>query len=243
MLLPAILGCSAAMVLLLAGYVFGAKRGYRVRKELRDVVVDLALDPRHRQDGTDTQAWSELGKVTEVLMRQGDALQRMVESLVQRDGEVEYLRTLVQQGLTPLLQREQLAFELSNMPTGSGHRGELTHLLDQIAEKGHFGAVLLSDEDGLPLGASSNAKELDRLAAIASLVLLLADRMSRNGGAIPLSLMVHDETNRETLWRILHIGDRRFLLTAVSSGALLTPTALDAALPTVDSVLSAEYTL
>jgi hypothetical protein len=99
-------------------------------------------------------------------------------------------------------------------------------------------AVLLSDEEGWPLASSSNSRNPEKLAATASLLLLLADRFARDDSPAPLSLMVHDESNTITLCRIFRVGGQRLSLTAVSTGTPLTPTALDPALVKVDAVLA-----
>ncbi len=209
-LLSAIVGLGASVLLLFAGYLFGVKRGSDVREDLR------------RQDLTQTQD-----------------LKRLREQLSQRsDEEQESLKAAIQQALTPLVQRDRLSFELSHLEGRSGHHSDLTRLLDQIADKGNFTAVLLSDDEGWPLAASSNAKEADRLAATSSLLLLVADRLSRDSAPAPLSLMVHDGANVVTLCRIFKVDDHRLALVAVSPGAQLSPTALDPALTRIDAVLS-----
>ena len=208
-LLSAVIGVGAAVLLLTGGYLLGANRGYRAREQLR------------RQN---TEQAEQIG-----LLRQ---------RLLPLDEGDENLRTTIKQVLTPLLEREQLSFELSHLVATSGRRSDLTALMDQIAEKGNFLAVLLSDEDGWPLASSSNTRDLERLGATASLAFLLADRIARDSAAAPLSLMVHDEANTVTLCRIFSVADQRLSLTAVSSGAQLTPMALDPALVKVAAVLS-----
>jgi hypothetical protein len=209
-LLSAIIGLGAATLLLTAGYLFGVKRGYHAREQLR------------RQN---------LVQVSEI--------RRLPEQLSQQHNEQENnLLATIQQVLTPLVQREQLSHELSHLEARLGHGSDLTILLDQIAEKGNFEAVLLGDEAGWPLAASSNTRDLERWGATTSLLLLLADRMSRDSAPAPLALMVHDEANKVTLCRIFRVSGQRLSLTAASTGAQLTPTALDPALVTVNAVLS-----
>ncbi|MCK7533022.1 MAG: hypothetical protein MZV63_19325 [Marinilabiliales bacterium] len=163
----------------------------------------------------------------------------MPEQLSQRPNEQENnLLATLQQVLTPLVQREQLSHELSHLEARLGHGSDLTILLDQIAEKGNFEAVLLGDEAGWPLAASSNTRDLERWGATTSLLLLLADRMSRDSAPAPLALMVHDEANKVTLCRIFRVSGQRLSLTAASTGAQLTPTALDPALVKVNAALS-----
>lgn len=209
-LLSAIVGLGAAILLLSAGYLFGVKRGSDIRERLR------TLDLTQTQD-----------------------LRRLREQLSQRSNEQEEsLKAAIHQALTPLVQRDRLSHELSSLENHPGNRGNLTTLLDQIAEKGNFAAVLLSDSQGWPLAASSNARDLDRLGATTSLLLLIADRMGRDDAPGPLSLMAHDGTNMMTLCRFFKVGDHQLALTAVSPGTQLTPTALDPALVKIDAVLS-----
>ena len=205
-----VVGLGAAVLLLTAGYLFGVKRGSSLRESLR--IQDLAQSQDIR-----------------ILREQVSLL---------RNEQEESLRTAIQQILAPLAQREKLSFDLSHLEGRSGHHSDLSTLLDQIAEKGNFTAVLLSDNEGLPLAASRNARDLDRLGATSSLLLLIADRMGRGDAPAPLSLMVHDGANMVTLCRIFNVGDQRLALTAVSPGGQLTPMALDPALVKVDVVLS-----
>jgi predicted regulator of Ras-like GTPase activity (Roadblock/LC7/MglB family) len=213
----AVAGVSAAVLLLTAGYLFGVKRGFKAREQLRQLNLQQA---------------EELQRLRERMTRQQ-----------QNDADIQSLRTelsKVQQVLTPLIQRERLGFALANLQTGAGRHRDLMGLVDQIAAKGGFSAVLLNDAEGLPLAASSNVKDLDRLAVLSSMVLLLADRISRDNNAPnPLAVMVHDEANKLTLCRIFRVGGKRLLLTAVSTDTQLLPTALDPALAKLDTVLSA----
>lgn len=208
-LLSAVIGVAAAALLLTGGYLFGANRGYQAREQLR------------RRNSEQAE---EIG-----LLRQ---------RLSPPDEGDENLRTTIKQVLAPLMQREQLSFDLSHLKGAAGRRGDLTALVDQIADKGNFSAVLLSDQEGWPLASSSNTRDLERLGATASLLFLLADRIARDSAPAPLSLIVHDEANTVTLCRIFQVADQRLSLTAVSTGSQLTPTALDPALVKVAGVLS-----
>ena len=245
--LAIILGIGAATVLVVAGYLLGAKRALHARKQLREQAMQQVKEQhrlreqvaRHLKGDADALVLrKDLVKMTKVLLHQNNAVHRMLEPFNKRDAEMDSLRTLVEHALTPLTQREQLAYELSTLHTNTGDRSNLVALLDEIAEKGQFWAVSLHDEQGLPLAASRNSKNTDRLTAISALVLLFADRIGRDGDPAPLSLMVHDEANMATLCRIFHVGEQRLLLSAIATGAQLTPTALDPALAKVDTVLS-----
>jgi hypothetical protein len=162
----------------------------------------------------------------------------MFQPLARRVDQDDDLRAAVEHVLTPLVQRERVGMELASVETGAGHQADLNHLLDQIASKGRFQVVVLCDDQGLPLASSSNDWDLERLGGISALLLVLADRIGREGAPAPLSVMVHDEENKVTLSRIFRVRDRRLLLTAVSTGAELTPSALDPALAKIDAALA-----
>ena len=214
-------GLATAAILLLAGYLFGVKQGHQAREKLREQLSeqkDLKID---------------------TLIRQSDALQRVIEPLAEWDVQVEKLRTdIIKQMQGTMTHHDQVALELTGLQTSTESRGDLTLLMDEIAEKARFEAVLLSDENGLPLVASSNAKNLDWMAAIASFVVIFGDRISRDNAASPVSFLVRNSGNQDVLCRIFHVGNQRLVLTAVSHKLQLTPSALDPALEKMIRLLS-----
>jgi hypothetical protein len=171
------------------------------------------------------------------LIQVAETSQSPEQLLKQHNEQDDSLRATIQQVLTPLIQREWLSHELSHLETQLSHDSDLKILCDQLAEKGNFEAVLLIDEAGWPLAASSNTRDLEKLGVISSLLIHFADRMSRDGAPAPLALMMHDEANKETLCRIFRVGGQRLALTVASTGAQLTPTALDPALVKIDGAL------
>ncbi len=207
-LLPVIIAFGATILLLTAGYLFGARKGEQARTRLR----------------------------TQNLYQMED-LTRLRERLAQHENEDANLRLAIQTVLTPLVQRDQLSYELGRLEGDPGQRRDLTALLDQMAEKGNFSGVLLSDEQGWPLAAGTGTQNQDRLGATASLLLLLADRMGRDGSPAPLSLMVHDAANTTTLCRLFQVENQRLMLTVISPGADLSPAVLDPALVRLNRAL------
>lgn len=206
-----LIGLGAAVLLLIAGYLAGLRRGAEAREALRAQSIRL---------------FNELTAVQDDLARRSEAQEHS-------------LRATIEEALAPIVQREQLSLDLSRLKSGAGERRDLTNLLDKIAEAGNFSLVVLSDDDGLPLAANGAAQDADRLAANSSLVLLMADRMSLANQPQPLAIMIHDETNRLTLCRIFQVQDKRVTLTAVASGnERLAPTALDPALGKVGGMLA-----
>jgi hypothetical protein len=210
LILAAVVGVGAASLLISAGYLLGARRGAAAREKLRRRGV-----------------------------LQAQAVQHLRSQLSQRrSAEDDKLRATIEQVLSPLVQRERLSLDLSHLEGRLGQRGDLTQLLDQIADKGNFTAVLLSDNEGWPVAASANAGDIDRLGATASLLLLIAERLGQDGNPAPLSLMLHDGANRVTLCRLFQVKEQRLALTAVATAAQLTPTSLDPALAKVDAILA-----
>lgn len=207
-LASAIIGLAAAAFLLLAGYLFGASSGRSAREKLRRKNFELARD---------------FAQLRLTLSRE-------------ESEQNESLRATIEEVLTPLIRKEQLAQGLSHVSLGA-HR-DLTPLFDQIAEKGGFSTVLLSNEEGLPLAANTAAGDSGRLLATASLMLLVADRIAGQQAPAPLAIMIYDETDASTLFRIFRIHDHRLSLTAVTRGARVTPTVLDPVLARVGAALS-----
>lgn len=248
MLFAVISGIASAVLVLTAGYLIGARRGVRARERLWQQSLDLADGLREERQMLTEQRESvraevrrdDLGSLIDLLMKQGEAMEHLLEPLSRRVGEDDELRTTVKEVLTPLLQRERLGMELGSLEAEMGDRSGLTHLLDQIAEKGRFRVVVLNDDEGLPLATSSNAWDVDRLAGVSAHLSVLADRLGRNGAPAPLSVMLHDEDNQLTLCRIFRVRDKRLILTAVSTGAELSTSALDPALAKVDAALSSQ---
>lgn len=209
LVLSAIIALGAAVFLLTAGYLLGVKRGAQARERLR------------MQTLAQTQEAARLRE-------------RLTQETAGPEGN---LKDTIEELLAPLIERDRLSFELSRLESQSELHSDLNLLLAQIAEKGNFATVLLSDNEGWPLAASGNTNDLDRLGVTASLLILVADRMEVAGAPAPLALMVHDAANMVTLCRIFRVGDHRLALTAVSPSALLTCTALDPALVKVDAAL------
>jgi predicted regulator of Ras-like GTPase activity (Roadblock/LC7/MglB family) len=206
-----VISLAAALLLFTGGYLFGARRGAVAREHLREQTLLQA--------------------------RQIDSLrEEMAGTFVERE---ESLRATIERALQPLVEREQFALELSQLKSGASERRDLGDLLNKIAEAGNFTAVVLGDADGLALAANAMVRDAERIAAISSLVFLIADRISAADLPQPLSVMIRDEADRTTLCRVFEVQGQRMTLTAVATGqSRLTPSALDPALVKVASVLA-----
>jgi hypothetical protein len=254
-LLALCLGLAASGALVVAGYQFGVSRGTRARDDLR-----------HRLEEQSYELHSQIQVLTRSL-RQHEAVEQMLESdlkqnldrvarestdvervrvelrtmlapLLERERADDDLRTTMRELLGPLVQRERLGDDLARLDLAPGHRDELPRLLDGIAHTGGFTVVLLSDEAGLPLAASAGTQNPEHYAGLASLLMVLVERLSREPGPPPLAVSVHNAANQQMLSRVFEVSGQQLMLTAVSTGTTLSPTALDPALAKLETVLA-----
>lgn len=234
MMLPLISGLSAAAALLFAGYIFGVKKGQDAREKLREFVIFELNQAETLKSDRDKKIDQLLGKM--------DALRQVVEPLTQWDDQLDKLSAAIKQVQDYVLLLDQDAVDLTDLNTDALHRGDLTRLMDEIAEKAQFEVLLLSDENGLPIAVSRDAQKLDKLAAIASLAVIFGDRISRDGTELPQSFLIRYMNNIDTLCRLFHVGKHRLVLTAVSAGQKLTSGSLDPALSKVERIMATEIT-
>jgi hypothetical protein len=207
-LLTSILVFVAALLVFAAGYLVGVRRGTDAREDLRELNRRFA---------------KELVRMSKLPVATG-----------REDGD---LRATIKEVLSPLVQRELLSYEMSRLEGGKGQQRNLTATLNQMAEKGNFSSVLLSDDQGWCVASSSTTKDPERLGATSSLLLILADRISRDGSPAPLSMMLYDSANMTTLCRSFAVDNQRMTLTVVANGAQLTPDAIDPALVKLNAML------
>lgn len=215
-LMALVLGLVASAALLGAGYQLGVARGARARQGLRSRLEEQEFDLR-----------SQIQVLTTTLRQQ--------EISEQADRD---LRRTMQELLGPMMRQERLGHDLARLDLASGQREELPRLLDSIANTGGFSVVLLSDDAGLPLAASTGTDNPERYAGLASLLMVLVERLSRDPGPNPIAVSVHDAANQHLLSRVFEVSGQRLMLTAVTAGPGLSPTALDPALVKLATVLS-----
>lgn len=171
----------------------------------------------------------------QALVAQAEALD--AELSRRSSSDASSVQAEIARALAPILDRERIGNELARIETGNGTLGELPRLLDSIAVRGGFNALLLGDEVGLPLAATTGARDVDAWAGGASLLLSLSDRLAQ-GGAAPLSaVLLQDESSQLTVHRIFRVGKERYILSAASRGQRIGPDALDAALGKVEAIL------
>ena len=202
-------GLGAAILLLAAGYLFGARIGAEARERLRQQTLLSVAD-----------------------------LEQLKAQNRQRSSEQDRnLRTTIQHVLAPLVERERISLDLAQFAGSIGQRRSLVPLLDKVAAVGRFETVLLANEEGLPLAANSAAVHLERLAAASTRLALVADQIAGEHGVAPLSVMLRDASDATTLCRVFRVQDQKLTLTAVSNDSRLASVALDPALAKIEMAL------
>ncbi|MGP0041120.1 MAG: hypothetical protein ACLPJW_10570 [Rhodomicrobium sp.] len=154
--IPALLiGLGAALLLLLAGYLAGLRRGSSERTRLRGVAEQQAAILQH---------WK----------------QRNAGGL----DDDRTLKSTIEQVLAPLVERERLSHDLARVGS-AGERRDLSPLLEQVARAGNFGSVLLSNDDGLVVASAGTAPDFDAMAAATARLTGVAGQFAAlRGGAL-----------------------------------------------------------
>ncbi len=212
-LLAILLAATATTTLLVAGYAFGARQGRAARAAL-----EKALE-------------------TEIARAHGLSARLSTPASEPPPGSGD-VRAVIEDALAPLLTRERVARDLASIHLDRTGLGGLPDAIDAIATTGGFQTVVLSDDAGLPLAASTESEEIDILAGTAAYIQGLAERAVRSELPRPVSCVLLDDAQRTTVHRMFALGSERFTLSAVSRGAALFPGALDAALPAVERALA-----
>jgi len=218
------LGAVAAA--LFAGYLFGVRvsrqANHALRQEREAAISEIeALRHKAGLQAPDLRA----------------DLAGMLAPLLQREREQRGLGETVQRLLAPMVERERRGLALAEAGRGATRRGELPALLESLAERGDFQAVVLSDETGLPLAASKKADQPEVLAACSSLMLTLSDRLKSSGQPDARAMLIRDEAQRLTVHRILNLGGERYVLVAITASPSASPEILDPALPRIEALL------
>jgi hypothetical protein len=147
------------------------------------------------------------------------------------------LKSTIEQVLAPLVERERLSLALARVG-GAGERRDLSPLLEQVASAGHFGSILLSNEDGLVVASAGTSPDFDAMAAATARLTDAADQFAaRRGGA--LAVVIRDAADSTTLCRLFTTHGQRMALTAASNDTRLAAVALDPALAKIEAALAA----
>jgi hypothetical protein len=207
-------GFVAALLLMMASYLFGARRGRDAREKLREQAMRQA--------------------------REIEILNDEIDNLSPEDARG--LKAAIEGALAMLAaqNRDRVTLDLSKLKTDAGEGRNLTALLDKIAEAGRFEGVVLSDSEGLALASSAGASEVERLAAASTRALIMAERLASGGRPAANAVMLQDESGLTMMFRIFNAQNQRLILaTASSSDGRATPASLDPAVARIVEMLSA----
>lgn len=171
--------------------------------------------------------------------RTGRERERLRRELADRDAQLGALAA-VQELLAAVRTPQRIGHAMTRLTDLAGGRAGLPRVLDAVAESGAFAAALLTDDNGLLVASSTQARNADQLSGIASLVLTLGERIVAHDQPAPLTVLVRDESGGLTLHRIFRLPftEERYILTAVTRGSIATPDTLDPALIPLEALLA-----
>jgi len=152
--------------------------------------------------------------------------------------ELDGLRSMIEEVLGPVVERQRAALDLEQFAINSDDRRDLTQLLDRIAAAGNFKHVLLSNDEGLPLAANSMANDIERLATTVTRFALVAGELAGKEEMAPASVLLRDISDETMICRIFRASGQRLFLAAQSSDPHLNSTALDPAITKIAAALS-----
>ncbi len=216
----------------------------RAQQAAQDAVVQAAATPGPRPEQLKAELEKMLAPILAAVAQQATQPAQLQATLQQvltaqrGDGATE-IRKVMSELLAPVMERERVGQALSSIRVAEGGLRQLPRMLDEIAAKGGFAAMVLSDEAGLPLAASTGSHFVEEIAGVAAFFLTLADRAERASLPPPLACVVLDQASQTTLHRIFKVGDVRFTVSALSRGQTLVPGALDGALAPLQRLLTA----
>lgn len=211
-LLAITLAAGAGLTLLCSGYLFGARRGLLAREALRQKLAEQAQ--------TESTLRQQVARLEQGGQKQlSESLGALLEPLRAQEQKNEEAMRAMLKLVRPVVEKDRLSQGLQQLPQLSDSRSGLRELLDRLAERGGFAAVVLSDEAGLPMACNHSCTSAETLAGTSSLLLILAERVPRHGAARPHSFVLHDEAGQVTLHRIFSVGSQRYLLSVVSNSA------------------------
>jgi hypothetical protein len=233
------------------GYLWGVHVGRDARDQLRAELSRMNAERGQREDLlSQTQLMLQTAQGQLVEHTQTDAsveplkdqirhsMKELLQPLFARDLQARELRDAVNGLLAPMVERERLGLELTRLDASLGAQTGLSQLLGSVAKRAGFSTVLVTDNNGLPMGQNEGAQQVDMLCASLGLLLNMVDRISTNGGAAPLAVALRDADNRVAVHRIFRVDGQRYVLTAVSSGSFLPPDVLDPTLSRIERVLT-----
>ncbi len=164
-------------------------------------------------------------------------ISEQIVPLAQGMQRTEKLQTDLQKQMQSLIAKDHVTTALDSLTATLAETSDLPAALTLIADAAGFGTVVLSDDVGLPIATNSGGKDADIHAGLSSLVLTFIDRVASNGLPAPLAAVLRDEANQVVIHRVFAVGRDRYVLTAVATGKLLAPEALDSTLQSLARII------
>jgi hypothetical protein len=193
--------------------------------------------------GDRPQASDDLHRILAPVLAQADDTARLRDEIRRMNQPANHqadearLRRIVAEAIRPITEHDRLGAALATVESGTD-RADLNALLNAVARKAGFIAVLLSDASGLLLANSASAQDAELRAGVSSLLVTLADQFAKSGMPEPRAVLIHDAANQVAISRLFAVDDDRYLLTAVTAGQHVTPTALDPVLEKIEALMS-----
>ncbi len=241
----------AAIAFSLGGYLLGLRREQAERVKLR-AELKLALAGRsqlEQQLRTSSQSLAQLKNQLGVAQSTDpngaplrdhidNSIRSVLEPVLKRDLQSRELHDAINGLLRPMVEREKLGIELTRLDGNFSGRAGLSQLLTTIAKRAGFSTVLITDNSGLPVAQNDGPQSVDMLVANVGLLLGLTERIISNGAPAPLAVVLRDSDNGLSVHRFFRVEDRRYVLTAITSGSFMSPDVLDPTLARIERVMT-----
>lgn len=168
--------------------------------------------------------------------RESEALRRELAESQAKLGTLSQIEEL----LPAMRTAERIRQAMARLKSSPKEPAGLPAILDAIVEGGPFTSTYLTDNQGLLVASSTQARNTDQQAGLASLILTLGERMVAASQPALLAVLLRDESNQIGLHRIFRLpfSDERYILSALAKGTLAPPDALDPALASLEEVLA-----
>jgi hypothetical protein len=249
--LALLLAFAAAGLWVAVGYLVGVRRGRSARDGLRAELLSATaarssgekelLQTRALLDEARAQLVAHPGAVAsaEPIKDQIDgAVKALLQPLLARDLHTRELHDAINGLLGPMVERERLGLELTRLDASLKGNVGLSQLLSTMARRAGFSTVLVTDNNGLPMGQNEGAQHVEVLGASLGLLLTMVDRIAANGAPAPLAVVMRDAENHIAVHRMFKVEGQRYVLTAITSGSFLSPDTLDPTLARIERVLT-----
>jgi len=221
-------GLSAVLCLTTFGFILGVKRGQSARQALRHDLTLSQARAAHADSPPEPTLPKELlqevrrlvQNVPEEVERSTAQLKRSLESklMAVTEHQSQVMRTTA-----PLLERERLSQEIQSISTATTVGRGMEDLIEQVMRigSGRVSAIIVNDDSGLPLASNRQCRNPEAIAALSTLLFLLADRTPHHVLAPPRSISYLSESGQRMLHTFFRAQQRRYVLTVLAEDSSL----------------------